>query len=148
MKTRIEPEDIRKGDLIRVEWPDESASEWRALGPEPYERSGTYYLIEGRPKPVVKLPTVPTLGWVTIAPVITPRLGTFSTGRVATHEAMEFSSRLDPIADIKSVTTFTPATPVSTELYEAVRHAHGTGKSLSKLRDAVEALLCDEKARA
>ena len=63
-KTPIEPEDIREGDLIRVEFPEgriEKALEFRAEfhGQIRYSGSGFAYFLLDRPKPVVVLPTEP-----------------------------------------------------------------------------------------
>ena len=67
MKRPIEPADIRAGDLIRCEWPDDSASEWRSKtsGPAGWNADRVSYFLLDRPSPPVELPTEPTLGWLT-----------------------------------------------------------------------------------
>lgn len=74
MKRPIEPADIRKGDLIRVEalrpssqpWGD-SAHEFRAAADRDdhgwVQTRFNWYLLD-RPEPAVELPTEPTLGWM------------------------------------------------------------------------------------
>lgn len=66
MKRPIEPADIRAGDLIRCEWPNDSASEWRSKtsGPAGWNAERVSYFLLDRPTPPVELPTEPTLGWL------------------------------------------------------------------------------------
>lgn len=70
-KEVIKVADIRKGDLIRVEWPEDTPSEDQAcraleyIAPQdnyPWMQGVNHYLLE-RPEPV--FPDEPTLGWAT-----------------------------------------------------------------------------------
>lgn len=65
MKQPIKPEDIRKGDLIRVERDGDNASEYRAYMNSQTSGWGRYYLLD-RPTPPVELPEQGLhLGWLT-----------------------------------------------------------------------------------
>lgn len=66
MKTPIDPKNIRAGDLIRWESATRhgTANEYRATGGEgDFMEQGRLYLLD-RPKPVVDIPSTPTLGWI------------------------------------------------------------------------------------
>ena len=65
-RTPIEPSEIRKGDLIRVEWPDDNSREYRASrdGDNNIFGGTSRFFLLDRPAPAVELPTEPTLGWV------------------------------------------------------------------------------------
>lgn len=66
MKQPIKPEDIRKGDLIRVEYEHDEYTVEKRVGVDGVPLGlacGTRYYLLDRPKPKPDLPTKPTLGW-------------------------------------------------------------------------------------
>jgi hypothetical protein len=69
MKQPIDPKDIRKGDLIRVEKGNDQALEYRANEHGHTNGWGHYYLLD-RPAPKVELPETPTLGWLNDEPYL------------------------------------------------------------------------------
>lgn len=70
MKEPIEVKDIRKGDVIRFEYPTtRSAHEYRANFDRESWGAGQHFLLE-RPTPPVKLPTEP--GWYLTASSLDP----------------------------------------------------------------------------
>ena len=80
MKRKIDREEIKAGDLIRFELPDEAAREHRTSfdADRSYPAAIRVYLLD-RPEPVVVLPETPTLGWITQAYDYTrPSLGFFA----------------------------------------------------------------------
>ncbi len=125
-RTPIEPSEIRKGDLIRCEWPDEWPDEvpdehqaCRALeyvAPRdnyPWTPDATHFLLD-RPAPAVELPTEPTLGWVDHAE-LSPQFGAW----VRRGETLYAMRQSDFAAS--DVTAFTPATAVPTEALNMLR---------------------------
>lgn len=68
----IEPSEIRKGDTVRVEFPAgtiNTAVEYIAdrdnRSYDAFMSGSKHYLLD-RPKPAVTLPSVPTLGWLSV----------------------------------------------------------------------------------
>jgi hypothetical protein len=132
-KTPIDPKDIRKGDLIRNEWADGTAfefrakhngdnlgAEWRGGGRASFLMGATAHYLLDRPKPPVALPTKPTLAWV-------------DDGRGRALAYWDGSAYADEVTQEElartflraKITDFTPATAVPTE-------------ALNKFREVVE----------
>lgn len=131
MKTPIKPSEIRKGDLIRIEWTRSQCGSSRALeyvalsdkmgmrrkldSLEWHEAS--HYLLD-RPTPVVDLPSEPTLGWLTY--------DSGDQGGSTLGHWYRFNSHIahDNCAGSYSheyITAFTPATAVPTEALNELR---------------------------
>lgn len=132
MKTPIDPKDIRKGDLIRLEGRtegrDSTAHEFRAVVNG--DRDGwvrdrfNWYLLD-RPQPPVELPTEPTLGWLTL------RIGGFFSGPTGRRvletvwldnagTGLIRAGRTDVLA-VDRVESFTPATAVPTSALDDLK---------------------------
>lgn len=127
MKQPIEPSDIRKGDLIRIEYPTgaiNSAVEYVAGGParvDDYLPGSAHYLLD-RPKPAVELPTEPTLGWVEYSfdGDSIRRLGcSYNLGRIARLVKWDIE------VPASRVTAFSSATAVPTAALDELRRVHG-----------------------
>lgn len=134
MKQPIEPEDIRKGDLIRYENGDLirfRAGEYRAetdgdtWGPHP----GRYFLLD-RPKSPVDLPTEPTLGWASFEHhhdhLAETELGVWrhvvhGNGNDTITAAIQHQ-----IAQADTVTAFTPAVAVPKGALDELREVFDT----------------------
>jgi hypothetical protein len=137
MKTPIEPSDIRKGDLIRIEGRTtadvdrgETAHEYRAIADN--DRDGwsaghfNWYLLD-RPKPAVELPETPTLGWLT-RPVgdsgSKTQLGYFHASEDVCGGADEVDSSGAYSDTFVKVSAFLRATAVPTEEWRALLAHH------------------------
>ena len=147
MKRPIEPADIRAGDLIRCEWPDDSASEWRSKtsGPAGWNADRVSYFLLDRPSPPVELPTEPTLGWLTVEntePMLDvwradrqnnpgyDDFGDWAAGHVTAHRR-------------ESVTAFRPAVAVPKAALDKLRKAENVVRGVNDFLAAV-----DEATRA
>ena len=153
MKRPIEASEIRKGDLIRLEFDaDEAATEYRAVkdregmaqgvyGPTTYIAGASRRYLLDRPEPAVELPPEPTLGWLS-GPEISPLLDMWHeeivTDRGPTAGRYVAGEITGTFALDSEVTAFTPATAVPTDALDELRgflvHS-ATGKSLDQIRD-------------
>ena len=131
MKRPIEVADIRAGDLIRWEGECDSAREWRsASNATPWStEAGQHYLLD-RPEPAVELPTVPTLGWVTVshdgfqhnpAVAFVGPWQSGSDGMLAGGYETGCRTLSGTFSGSEFITAFTPATAVPTEALDALR---------------------------
>lgn len=125
-RTPIEPSEIRKGDLIRCEWPDDNSREYRASRDGDnniYGGTSRFFLLD-RPTPAIELPVQPSLGWLTwrdgMAVSDATELGLWRTFHSPTTIACGDTSVPQSI-----VTAFTPATAVPTEALTRLRNQKG-----------------------
>lgn len=140
MKTPIEPQDIRKGDLFRVEYADGQASELYASGPQ-HKGWGTKHFILKRARSAVVLPTVPTLGWVA-GPETHPLFDSWSSNNAAAPGPNYVTGKITKSSVCRhEVTAFTPATAVPTDALDLLRNdvllerTHGGGSSFGEAAD-------------
>jgi hypothetical protein len=143
MKRPIEPADIRAGDLIRCEWPDDSASEWRSKtsGPAGWNADRVSYFLLDRPTPPVDLPTE-SLTWGTLVADRVQYEGLFQReSSVILHVGT--GRRDEPRIPIESVTTWAPHVAVPRAALDKLRKAENVVRGVNDFLAAV-----DEATRA
>ena len=129
-RVEIEPSEIRKGDTVRVEFPAgtiNTAVEYIAdrdnRSYDAFMSGSKHYLLD-RPKPAVTLPSVPTLGWLSVCDA-EPMLGRWRSyePNFRRDDGREYKSVLQDERDIERhrVTAFTEAVAVPKAALDELR---------------------------